>query len=175
MLFCERLFSLRFNFEDSSHGRSSPPPRPLFVWCHVCVHIVKSCDIFSLPGLQISHSSSPRTVLSTGGEGSAGTLSWQDEAASCAVNEDDLCDLYVSALEESKFDSTEMSDTHTLAEKAEVTLDPRSPMVAAVLRDMKLLQEASLIHPDSAIFVRQVSEHMEMTCLDEHLDHSLVC
>lgn len=72
------------------------------------------------------------------------------------IPEEDLCEIYVAALEESKFDSAELEDVHTLGEKAQVTLDPRSPMVRAVLRDMKQLQESNLIHPDSAIFVRQV-------------------
>lgn len=70
--------------------------------------------------------------------------------------EDDLREIYVAALEESKFDSAELEGIHTLTEKAQVLLDPRSPMVKAVLRDMKQLQDASVVHPDSAIFVRQV-------------------
>ena len=83
-------------------------------------------------------------------------ISWKEEADSSIIDQNGLCELYVGSLEESKFDSAELEHSHTLAEKAQVSLDPRSPMLTAVLRDMKQLQEASLIHPDSAIFVRQV-------------------
>lgn len=89
------------------------------------------------------------------GEDSSGA-DWQKVADSSLVVEDELKDIYVAALEESKFDSAELAEVHTLIEKAQVTLDPRSPMVSAVLRDMKQLQESNLVHPDSAIFVRQV-------------------
>ncbi len=59
-------------------------------------------------------------------------------------------------MEDSKFDSAELEGVHTLTDKAQVSLDPRSPMIKAILRDMKQLQESDLIHPDSAVFVRQV-------------------
>ena len=82
--------------------------------------------------------------------------SWQETADSTPIEEADLQAIYLAALGESKFDSAELEDVHTLVEKAQVTLDPRSPMVRTVLRDMKQLQEAELIHADSAVFVRQV-------------------
>lgn len=72
------------------------------------------------------------------------------------VEEEALRDVYLAALEECKFDSAELEEVHTLAEKAQEGLDPRSPLVRAVLRDMGQLQEASVVHPDSAIFIRQV-------------------
>ncbi len=81
---------------------------------------------------------------------------WQKAADAVVIVEDDLREIYVAAMEECKFDSAELEEVHTLAEKAQTSLDPRSPMVRAVLRDMRQLQEASLVHPDSAIFVRQV-------------------
>lgn len=77
-------------------------------------------------------------------------------ADSTPIEEADLQAIYLAALGESKFDSAELADIHTLAEKAQVTLDPRSPMVRTVLGNMKQLQEAELIHADSAVFVRQV-------------------
>ena len=40
----------------------------------------------------------------------------------------------------------------------------RSPKVKAILRDMKQLQESLPIHPDSAIFVRQVREDLGSVC-----------
>ena len=64
---------------------------------------------------------------------------WQEMADSSVVEEDDLREIYQAALEECKFDSAELESVHILAEKAQVTLDPRSPMVRAVLRDMKQL------------------------------------
>ena len=64
--------------------------------------------------------------------------------------------MYVSALEESKYDSAELIDAHALADKVQQTLGPQSPKVKAIMRDMKQLQESLPIHPDSAIFVRQV-------------------
>ena len=63
-------------------------------------------------------------------------------------------EIYVATMEESKFDSAELEEVHTLTEKAQMTLDPCSPMVRAILRDMQQLQEANLVLPDSAIFVR---------------------
>ena len=86
-----------------------------------------------------------------------GQEEWQRAADALTINEDDLRDVYFAAMEECKFDSAELEEIHTLAEKAQTTLDPRSPMVRAVLRDMRQLQEANLIHPDSAVFVRQAS------------------
>jgi hypothetical protein len=82
--------------------------------------------------------------------------SWQEIADTSEIVEEDLRVIYMAALEDSKFDSAELEVAHTLAEKAQVTLDPRSPMVRTVMRDMRQLQEASLVHPDSSIFVRQV-------------------
>lgn len=108
-----------------------------------------------------SQTSSLHPSSSPGSEGGGGAShqedeDWQEAADSLTIPEENLCEIYVAALEESKFDSAELEDVHTLGEKAQVTLDPRSPMVRAVLRDMKQLQESNLIHPDSAIFVRQV-------------------
>ena len=105
----------------------------------------------------LSSSSSP----SCSTEGGSGVPlgqddSWQEIADSSEVVEEDLRVIYVAALDDSKFDSAELAEVHTLIEKAQVTLDPRSPMVRTVMRDMRQLQEASLVHSDSAIFVRQV-------------------
>ena len=72
------------------------------------------------------------------------------------IDEEGFQEIYVESLEDSKFDGAELEDCHVLAAKAQTTLDPRSPMARAVLRDMKQLQEAHLIHPDSSVFVRQV-------------------
>ena len=113
-------------------------------------------EILSRSGAVVS--SSPGQ---TGGEGGTSCHDnkeeeWQEAADSLTSVEEDVRELYVAAMEESKFDSAELEEVHTLAEKAQTTLDPRSPMVRAVLRDMRQLQEANLVHPDSAIFVRQV-------------------
>ena len=83
---------------------------------------------------------------------------WQKAIDSEKLDEDALRDVYISALEVSKYDSAELEDVHTLADKAQVTLDARSPKVKAILRDMKQLEESAPIHPDSTIFIRQVSE-----------------
>ena len=64
----------------------------------------------------------------------------------------------MSVLEAAKYDSTELIDVHTLAEKVQQTLDPRSPKVKAIMRDMRQLEESLPIHPDSAIFLRQVKK-----------------
>lgn len=111
--------------------------------------------------LSSSAAASPGRSGSEGGasshaEGGEGEEEWQKAADALEIVEEDLRDVYVAAMEEVKFDSAELEEVHTLAEKAQTELDPRSPMVRAILRDMRQLQEASLIHPDSAIFVRQV-------------------
>ena len=82
---------------------------------------------------------------------------WQQQADAADIMEDGLRDIYVSALEESKYDSCELEEVHTLAEKAQQqALEPRSPRVRAILRDMKQLQDSLPVHPDAAIFIRQV-------------------
>ena len=43
----------------------------------------------------------------------------------------------------------------------------RSPKVKAILRDMKQLQESLPIHPDSAIFVRQVRDLNGLQSLEQ--------
>lgn len=88
--------------------------------------------------------------------------SWQEAAEACEVVEEDLRAIYSAVLEKSKFDSTELAEVHTLRDKAQLTLNPRSPMVRTVLRDMRQLQEASLVHADSAIFVRQDEDHLDL-------------
>lgn len=87
---------------------------------------------------------------------------WQAEADASIVAEEDLRVIYMAALEDSKFDGAELSVAHTLQDKAQVALDPRSPLVRTVMRDMRQLQEASLVHPDSAIFVRQDEDHLDL-------------
>ena len=82
---------------------------------------------------------------------------WQNIADSSIIDSNGLCELYVSALEEVKYESAELVTSHLLADKLPPSLDPRSPKVRAILRDMKQLQESLPLHPDSAIFVRQVS------------------
>lgn len=105
----------------------------------------------------LSSSSSPSFSTEGGSRDLLGQdNSWQEIADSSEVVEEDLCAIYAAALEDSKFDCAELTEVHTLIEKAQVTLDPRSPMVRTVMRDMKQLQEANLVHSDSAIFVRQV-------------------
>ena len=81
---------------------------------------------------------------------------WERLADATEIVEAGLREVYVSALEESKYDSAELIDAHTLADKVQQTLGPQSPKVKAIMRDMKQLQESLPIHPDSAIFVRQV-------------------
>ena len=81
---------------------------------------------------------------------------WERLADATEIVEAGLREVYVSALEESKYDSAELIDAHTLADKIQQTLGPQSPKVKAIMRDMKQLQESLPIHPDSAIFVRQV-------------------
>ena len=82
---------------------------------------------------------------------------WERLADATEIVEDGLREVYVSALEAAKYDSAELIDVHTLAEKVQQTLDPRSPKVKAIMRDMKQLEESLPIHPDSAIFLRQVN------------------
>ena len=82
---------------------------------------------------------------------------WERLADATEIVEAGLREVYVSALEESKYDSAELIDVHTLADKVQQTLGPQSPKVKAIMRDMKQLQESLPIHPDSAIFVRQVN------------------
>jgi hypothetical protein len=81
---------------------------------------------------------------------------WERLADATEIVEDGLREVYVSALEVCKYDSAELIDVHTLADKVQQTLDPRSPKVKAIMRDMKQLEESLPIHPDSAIFLRQV-------------------
>ena len=84
---------------------------------------------------------------------------WQQQVESIELDEEGLKEAYVAALEDSKYDGAELEAVHTLAGKAQQSLDPRSPKVKAIMREMKQLEEALPIHPDSAIFVRQVSHH----------------
>lgn len=109
-----------------------------------------------------------------------------------------LREMYVGALEDSKYDSAELHGVHALDEKASVALNPRyswrqqlgcchvflwvwscvdggghssfirSPRLKAILRDVKLLEESLPVHPDSAIFVRQVCH-----CITNHLSITL--
>ena len=81
---------------------------------------------------------------------------WQKYADSAQIDEEGLRELYVGALAEAKYDTAELQDVHILADKMQPSLDPRSPKVRAILRDMKQMEESLPIHPDSAIFVRQV-------------------
>ena len=83
---------------------------------------------------------------------------WQKHADSSQIEEEGLRELYVGALAAAKYDSVELSEVHLLADQLPPTLDPRSPKVKAILRDMRQMEESLPIHPDSAIFVRQVRE-----------------
>ena len=121
---------------------------------------------------------SSRSSNSSGADPAGRDDDWQEMANSLEIVEEDLCELYVAALEESMFDSAELETVHTLIDKAQVTLDPRSPMAKAVLRDMKQLQESILVHPDSAIFVRQVRKLLVLIIwsltMQTQYTHSLV-
>ena len=81
---------------------------------------------------------------------------WERLADATEIVEAGLKEVYVSALEVSKYETAELLDVHTLADKVQQTLGPQSPKVKAIMRDMKQLEESLPIHPDSAIFVRQV-------------------
>ena len=107
---------------------------------------------------------------------------WQREAEAVYVEDDDLREFYRAALEGSKYDSAELQEVHLFASKAQTTLDPRSEpsdhepckhvppsqrgacsvylcrsvKVKAIMREMKQLEESLPVHPDSAIFLRQV-------------------
>lgn len=110
---------------------------------------------------------SPQQQLSRGGGGApmeqAIDDAWQQQADAADIMEDGLRDIYVSALEESKYDSCELEEVHTLAEKAQQqALEPRSPRVRAILRDMKQLQDSLPVHPDAAIFIRQDEDHLDL-------------
>ena len=83
---------------------------------------------------------------------------WERLADATEIVEAGLQEVYVSALEDSKYDSAELLDVHTLADKVQQTLGPQSPKLKAIMRDVKQLQDSLMIHPDSAIFVRQVRD-----------------
>jgi len=105
---------------------------------------------------------SPASFGQTGGSPSSPGDDWQQLADTADIDEEGLKEVYVAALEECKYDSAELESVHTLAEKAQQMLNPRSPKVKAILRDMKQLQESLPIHSDSAILVRQDEDHMDL-------------
>ena len=118
---------------------------------------------------------------------------WQREAEAVEVKEDDLCEFYQAALEGSKYDSADLQEVHLFASKSQATLDPRSAVVLlsgrsrlylmvhvffrsvkvkAVMREMKQLEESLPVHPDSAIFLRQVNftnTHKGHVCIEDTL------
>lgn len=109
------------------------------------------------PSPQPSSSQGGHTVSSPGGVIPAcQDHRWQIYADSAQIDEEGLRDLYVSALAEAKYETTELQEVHILADKMQPSLDPRSPKVRAILRDMKQMDESLPVHPDSAIYVRQV-------------------
>ena len=81
---------------------------------------------------------------------------WERLADATEIVDVELKEVYVSALEVSKYETAELLDVHTLADKVQQRLGPQSPKVKAIMRDMKQLEESLPIHPDPAIFVRQV-------------------
>ena len=96
------------------------------------------------------------TQSSTDGGAAPTNRDWQVTADASVLDTEGLSDLYISALVDAKYETAELVDCHILADKLPPSLDPRSPKVRAILRDMKLLEESLPVHPDSAIFVRQV-------------------
>ena len=120
-----------------------------------------------------SHSAATPNYPSPGGAAPTRKVqqdhSWQKYADSAQIDEDGLRELYVGALVETKYDTAELQDVHLLADKMQPSLDPRSPKVRAILRDMKQMEESLPVHPDSAIFIRQVrnfvaSTHFKLQC-----------
>ncbi len=50
---------------------------------------------------------------------------WQAAVESVKIDSDGLRDVYVSAMEEGKYDSAELGEVHSFAEKAEEGVNPR--------------------------------------------------
>ena len=60
------------------------------------------------------------------GEAPTDSLSdWQVAVDLIRIDEEGLKEAYVGALDDCKYDSTELSEIHTLAENAQQSLDPR--------------------------------------------------
>ena len=68
----------------------------------------------------------PQSPLGTSRDSSGiDTAAWQLAVEAIQLDEEGLREAYVAAVEDSKYDSAELEEVHTLAEKAQQTLDPR--------------------------------------------------
>ena len=65
----------------------------------------------------------PQSPLVTSGGGHI--ADWQQAVEEVQLDEEGLKEAYIAAVEESKYDGAELEAVHTLAEKAQQTLDPR--------------------------------------------------
>jgi ubiquitin-protein ligase len=90
-------------------------------------------------------------------------LDWQREIDSVVIDNDSVSEMYTGALMDSIYDTADLQDSHLIGHKAtDVSMDPRSPKLKAILRDIKQLQESLSLHPDSSIFIRQDEDRMDL-------------
>ena len=75
--------------------------------------------------------SSPFSLNQTGDAPGSPSDDWQQLADATDIDEEGLREVYVAALEECKYDSAELEAVHTLAEKAQQTLNPRFVVITA--------------------------------------------
>ncbi|XP_066289548.1 uncharacterized protein [Branchiostoma lanceolatum] len=87
---------------------------------------------------------------------------WVEEVEAVRLDAGLLAEKYVQALGDMRFDAAELQDYHSFQQNASETLDPRSPKVKALMKEIKQLQSNLPVHPGAAIFVRQDEDRMDM-------------
>ncbi|XP_019628918.1 PREDICTED: uncharacterized protein LOC109473492 [Branchiostoma belcheri] len=88
--------------------------------------------------------------------------SWAEEVEALQLDAGLLAEKYVQALGDMRFDAAELQEYHSFQQNASEALDPRSPKVKALMKEIKQLQSNLPVHPGAAVFVRQDEDRMDM-------------
>ncbi|XP_078607185.1 uncharacterized protein LOC144879516 isoform X2 [Branchiostoma floridae x Branchiostoma japonicum] len=88
--------------------------------------------------------------------------SWVEQVEAVQLDAGVLAEKYVLALGDMRFDAAELQDYHSFQQNASEALDPRSPKVKALMKEIKQLQSNLPVHPGAAVFVRQDEDRMDM-------------
>lgn len=86
---------------------------------------------------------------------------WMEAFVDTEVDHDALEKDYVTTMQNERFSSAKLQESHSFHGNLQA-LEPRSPKVKALMKEMKQLQQNLPVHADASIFVLQDEERMDV-------------
>ncbi|KAK6165686.1 hypothetical protein SNE40_022567 [Patella caerulea] len=86
---------------------------------------------------------------------------WLKDVVTMEINQDELIKSYTNIMASLRFETSNLAESHSYQSNVQA-IDPRSPKVKTLMKEMKQLQQNLPVHPHAAIYVRQDEDRMDL-------------